>query len=476
MINKLVGTFDEAVADMQHGATVHFGGFASPFNSPSYLVAAVARQGASALVAISTSTGRGIAWRHQQSNWLPPELQPRDFFDLGLLAELGRLRRAVTTFAVGARHDWIYPFEERLLKGEVEVEVLGQGSLAERIRCAKAGIAAFYTPVGPGTPVAEGKEVRDFNGVPHVLETALHADFALIRAYKADRYGNLIFRGPRTFNETMAGAARVTHRRGRRGRAIGRAAARADPHAGRLCPARCRAPRHTGHHVGDASMSEPERLDPGVMAMIVAREFKDGDVINLGVGLPLQCANFVPPGIEILLHSELGLLGFGEVITDIEEADPYVMMVGNLPVRALPGMVFMSHDESFAMIRGGHIDIAVLGALQVDRHGNLANTQFEGKPAGNLGGAPDLAYGAKRTIVVMHHNTNTGEPKVVERCTLPLTAPACVTRMVTDVGVFDIGGGEITLREVAPGWTPEAIQAVTGARITVAPNVGEVTL
>ena len=211
MINKFVDSFDAAVADIPaEGATIHFGGFASPFNSPSYLVAAVARQGASGITAISTSMGRGLNHGAQQTRWLPPELQPTDFFDLGLLAELGRVRKGITTFAVGARHDWIYPFEERLRSGEAEVEVMGQGTLAERIRCARAGIAGFYTPVGPGTNVAEGKEVRDFNGVPHVLETALKADFGLIRAWKADRYGNLVFRGARTFNETMAGASTVT--------------------------------------------------------------------------------------------------------------------------------------------------------------------------------------------------------------------------------------------------------------------------
>ena len=219
-----------------------------------------------------------------------------------------------------------------------------------------------------------------------------------------------------------------------------------------------------------------QRLHPTVMAMIVARDFQDGHVVNLGVGLPLECANALPPGREILLHSELGLLGFGPVINDYARADPYVTMVGNLPVEALPGMVFMSHDESFAMIRGKHLDIAVLGGLQVDTEGNLANTQFEGKPAGNLGGAPDLAYGAKRTIVMMRHTTNEGAPKIVSRCTLPLTAPRCVSRVVTDVGVFDIAGGQVILREFAPGWSPEAIQRITGVPLAVAPDVREVSL
>jgi 3-oxoacid CoA-transferase B subunit len=223
-------------------------------------------------------------------------------------------------------------------------------------------------------------------------------------------------------------------------------------------------------------MIEPERLHPTVMAMIVTRDFRDGDVVNLGVGLPLECANVLPEDREILLHSELGLLGFGPVITDHTLADPYVTMVGNLPVTPLPGMSFMSHDESFAMIRGGHLDVAVLGGLQVDRHGNLANTQFQGKPAGNLGGAPDLAYGAKRTIILMRHTTHDGSPKILDRCTLPLTTPNCVDRIVTDVAVIDIEHGQLILREHAPGWTPEAIQSITAARLTIPPDVRELSL
>jgi 3-oxoacid CoA-transferase A subunit len=210
LIDKRVATFDEAVADVPDGATIHFGGFVSPWNHPSYLVAALARQGASGLTAIATSMGRGLARADEQSRWYPPERRPTDYYDIGLLSELGRIRKGITSFPVGARHGLVYPFEERLARGEVEVEVTGQGSLAERIRAARAGIAAFYTPVGPGTAVAEGKEIREFDGVPHVLETALHADFAFVRAQRGDRFGNLWMRGARTFNETMAGAATVT--------------------------------------------------------------------------------------------------------------------------------------------------------------------------------------------------------------------------------------------------------------------------
>lgn len=210
MIDKTVATFDEAVADIPHGGTILCGGFASPFNMPSYLIAALARQGAGDLTIASTSAGTGGENARVIASTLAEIVTwPVDYWDPGLLAELGRIKKLITSFPVGTGRV-VWPFERLLMEGKAEVEGTGQGSLAERIRAARAGIAAFYTPVGPGTVVAEGKEVRDFDGVPHILERALHANFGIIRAWKADRYGNLIFRGPRTFNQTMAGAARVT--------------------------------------------------------------------------------------------------------------------------------------------------------------------------------------------------------------------------------------------------------------------------
>ena len=219
-----------------------------------------------------------------------------------------------------------------------------------------------------------------------------------------------------------------------------------------------------------------ERLDPVVMAMVVAREFRDGMVVNLGIGMPLACADYVPEGREVLLHSEQGLLGFGALAQSRDEVDPDVTIVGNLPVRPRPGMCFMSHDESFAMIRGGHIDLTVLGGLQVDREGNLANAHVPGRVAGNPGGAPDLATCARRTIVIMTHTAPDGSPKLVEHCTLPLTAVSCVNRVVTDVAMMDVGGGRVVLREYAPGWSVDAVQAITGTPLDVADDLREIAL
>jgi len=224
-------------------------------------------------------------------------------------------------------------------------------------------------------------------------------------------------------------------------------------------------------------MADPApRLDPVVMAMIVVREFFDGAVVNPGIGIPMHCADVIPPDREVLLHSEHGLLGFGPLAQTSEGVDPYVFIVGNRPVLPRPGMVFLSHDESFSIIRGGHIDITVMGGMQVDAAGNLANAHAPGKPAANLGGAPDLATCAKRTIIMMYHTASDGSPKVVDHCTLPLTAPRCVNRIVTDIAVMDLVGGRIVLREVAPGWTPAEVQAVTGARLVVADDIREMSL
>ena len=211
MIDKTVASFDEAVADITDGATIHMGGFASPFNTPSYLIAALARNGARNLTMATTSASTGPENARNIAATLADVVTwPPDYVELGLIARQGQIRKLITSFPTGTGKV-VWPFEERLNAGDAEVEVTGQGSLAERIRAARAGIAAFYTPVGPGTVVAEGKEVRDFDGVPHVLEHALHADFALVRAWKADRYGNAIYRHTaQNFNPMAATAGKIT--------------------------------------------------------------------------------------------------------------------------------------------------------------------------------------------------------------------------------------------------------------------------
>jgi 3-oxoadipate CoA-transferase alpha subunit len=211
-INKVVESFDEAVVDVEDGSLIHIGGFGGPAEYPSYLIAALARKGVTGLTITGNHSGFGEEQMVEMRKHMAQLMRyPDDYFSPGILVERGQVRKGILAFPVlpGGRLE--IPFEKLLKEGKVELELIGQGSLAERIRAARAGIAAFYTPVGPGTVVAEGKDIRWFDGRPHVLERAIKADYSIIRAYKADRWGNLVYRGTaRTFNATMAGAARVT--------------------------------------------------------------------------------------------------------------------------------------------------------------------------------------------------------------------------------------------------------------------------
>ncbi len=222
-------------------------------------------------------------------------------------------------------------------------------------------------------------------------------------------------------------------------------------------------------------MPEKVKLDRQTIALRVAKEFQDGDVVNLGLGLPGLASNFVPAGREVLFHAEIGVLGYGE-ITDLGEGDLELVNASGQTVREQPGMCCFDHAEAFVMIRGGHVDISVMGAYQVSENGDLANYMVPERQIGVIGGAMDLAYGAKKLVVAMNHTTKDGNPRIVKKCNYPLTGLRSVDLIVTDIAVIEVTDHGLVLKEVAPGWTPEDVQSLTEPTLIIDPDCQEMAL
>ena len=222
-----------------------------------------------------------------------------------------------------------------------------------------------------------------------------------------------------------------------------------------------------------------ERLSRETIAMRAAKELFDGAVVNLGIGIPTLVSSFIPEGIEVTFHSENGVLAFGPVVTADEaavNADVDLVNAGGQYVKPMPGMSFFHHADSFLMIRGGHIDIAMLGVIEVSEKGDLANWMFPARGVGNIGGGMDLAFNANRVICLTEHTTKDGKPKIVRQTSIPLTAPTCVDMIITDLAVIEATNAGMVLKEVAPGWTPAEVQQLTGPTLVIPKNIKEIEL
>jgi 3-oxoacid CoA-transferase len=434
-------TAEQAAAMVKDGDVIMGGGFGMTGN-PVHLLHALAETGTKNLTYIGNNVGE-------------PGLGG------GRMLRNGQIRKAIGSFFTSNPEA-----VQASQSGAMEVQLIPQGSLAEAIRAGGAGIGGFYTPTAAGTIIAENSETKIINGQPHVFVPALRANVAFIRAWKADTAGNLVYRmTEQNFNKAMATAADLVVAEVEHIVPVGELDPNIIHTPGSYVDYLVQAHTTLEDLGSSASVeSSSKRVDDARMDMArrALQELRRGDVVNLGIGIPTLVADLITPEHGIILHTENGMLGVGPA-PEAGGAMDYPVNAGKIPVTALPGSSYFDSADSFAMIRGGHIDVAIMGGLEVDERANLANWAVPGKPLLGVGGAMDLASGARRLIITMTHTNRDGSSKIVPECTLPLTATGAVDMVITDLAVFAFIDERLTLIELMPGASLDEVRAKTGA-------------
>ncbi|CAH0055231.1 unnamed protein product [Clonostachys solani] len=472
-INKVFPSVSEALKDMKSDSTVLCGGFGLSGVPNTLIQGVLSKPDIGGLTVASNNAGTDNA-------------------GLSKLIKSRQIKKMISSY-IGDNKTFLDAF----LTGKIEVELTPQGTLAERCAAGGKGIPAFYTPAATGTIVQTGelplkhsengevqqwsppKPVAVFNGKQYLLEESISGDYAFVKAYKADRLGNCQFRlATQNFNGAMGRNAKTT---------IVEAEHIVEP--GEIAPEAIHLP---GIYVKRVIQSTEEKgiekytftKDASDQTQVLglgetaakrerivrraAKEFQNGMYVNLGIGMPMLAPAFVSPDVEVQLQSENGILGLGPYPREGEE-DADLINAGKETVTLSPGASVFGSEESFGMIRSGRIDLTLLGAMQVSAVGDLANWMVPGKIKG-FGGAMDLVSNPSETrvIVTMEHTDRKGNPKIVKSCNLPLTGKSCVSRIITDLGVFDVKPGQgLTLIEIADGVTVDEVKSKTEAPFTV---------
>ena len=436
----------EAAEKVKDGDTLLCGGFGMTGN-PVHLLHALAERGTKDLTYIGNNVGE-------------PNLGG------GKMLLNGQIRKMIGSYFT-SNPDAVKAAQS----GDVAYELLPQGTLGEAIRAGGMGIGGFYTPTSAGTVLAEGRETKVLNGTEQVFVEGIRGNVAFIRAWKADTAGNLVYRlTEQNFNPAMATAADLVI-----------AEVEEIVPVGEIDPSEIHTQACFVDYLTKAKLTEadlgssasikssgvkktPQRV---AIAERAFQELKKGQIVNLGIGIPTLIADFITVEDQIILHTENGMLGVGPAPEDGSGALVNPVNAGKIPVTPLKGASYFDTPTSFGMIRGKHVNVAVMGGLEVDASANLANWAVPGKPLLGVGGAMDLASGAQTLIITMPHTNRDGSPKIVQECSLPLTSRGAVDVVITELAVFRFPEGKLTLTELADGVTLEQVKAATGADFQV---------